>query len=55
VKTGTNQDGRNAVPITAPSNTQQQKLLQETYTRHDVDKDDIQVIEAHGKHLAKLK
>lgn len=47
IKTGTNQDGRFATPITSPSGRQQTDLLERIY-RSGTDKDKIQVIEAHG-------
>lgn len=49
VKTASNQDGRMASPITAPSGQQQLALLKETYGRHGIDPCSIQYIEAHGE------
>ncbi|XP_064600728.1 putative inactive phenolphthiocerol synthesis polyketide synthase type I Pks15 [Liolophura sinensis] len=48
VKTASNQDGRMASPITAPSGQQQLALLKETYGRHGIDPCSVQYIEAHG-------
>ena len=53
VKTGTNQDGRAAQPITAPSTTQQEQLLESIYDTSGVDPASIQYIEAHGMLLTK--
>jgi len=49
IKTGSNQDGSAAHPITAPSGDKQYALLEHVYTRHNVDPGSIQYIEAHGK------
>ena len=48
LKTDTNQDGHFAQPITAPSGKQQLELLERIYKKYKVNKDSIQVIEAHG-------
>ncbi|XP_060577872.1 phenolphthiocerol/phthiocerol polyketide synthase subunit B-like isoform X2 [Ruditapes philippinarum] len=48
IKCGTNQDGHMVTPITAPSEVQQIKLINDLYERHNVEKQKIQVIEAHG-------
>ncbi|XP_053405378.1 uncharacterized protein LOC123565498 [Mercenaria mercenaria] len=48
IYTGTNQDGGNEKPITAPSKKQQKELLQDIYETYQIDKSCIQVIEAHG-------
>jgi len=48
IKTGCNQDGRMAQPITAPSGIQQQKLLDHVYSSTQTDPSTIQYIEAHG-------
>ena len=48
LKTATNQDGRCAQPITAPSEKQQLDLLERIYKTSGVAKDNIQVIESHG-------
>jgi len=55
IKTGTNQDGRTAKPITAPSAVQQMALLKYVYEKNGVDPRDIQYIEAHGKTTVCLK
>lgn len=49
IKTGTNQDGATAHPITAPSAEQQYSLLSHVYTSHSIDPSSVQYIEAHGK------
>ncbi|XP_076113433.1 putative polyketide synthase 16 [Mytilus galloprovincialis] len=48
IATACNQDGQNVKPISAPSQTQQEKLLKSIYERNKVNPHDIQVIEAHG-------
>ncbi|CAH1258244.1 FASN [Branchiostoma lanceolatum] len=48
IRTGVNQDGRTAIPITAPSQTQQEELLRLVYEHHKIDPHDIDYIEAHG-------
>ncbi|KAM6908131.1 mycocerosic acid synthase-like polyketide synthase [Lycodopsis pacificus] len=45
-KTAVNQDGRSVTPITKPSMTQQQELLQRLYSESDLAH--VQYIEAHG-------
>ncbi|XP_078137390.1 phenolphthiocerol/phthiocerol polyketide synthase subunit C-like [Sander vitreus] len=45
-KTAANQDGHSVTPITKPSMTQQQKLLQRVYSESDIA--NVQYIEAHG-------
>lgn len=45
-KTAVNQDGHSVTPITKPSMTQQQELLQGIYSKSDVAH--VQYIEAHG-------
>ncbi|KAK3606688.1 hypothetical protein CHS0354_014759 [Potamilus streckersoni] len=50
IYTGCNQDGATAHPITAPSTQQQLELLKTVYERHNIDKSQIQYIEAHGVH-----
>lgn len=45
-KTAVNQDGRSVTPITRPSETQQQELLQRLYS--DSDLANVQYVEAHG-------
>ncbi|XP_052816231.1 phenolphthiocerol/phthiocerol polyketide synthase subunit C-like isoform X2 [Mya arenaria] len=49
IVTGTNQDGRAAQPMTAPSGSQQQALFKHVYTKYDIDPSTIQYIEAHDK------
>ena len=53
IRTGTNQDGRMANPMTAPSGLQQEALLKKVYKQYDVDPGLVQYIEAHGKHTKK--
>ncbi|KAH3708557.1 hypothetical protein DPMN_068011 [Dreissena polymorpha] len=48
IKTGTNQDGQYAKPISAPSSEQQEKLIQDVLRKYNIDKNNITVIEAHG-------
>ncbi|KAL4229457.1 hypothetical protein ACF0H5_012495 [Mactra antiquata] len=48
IKTGSNQDGRVAQPITAPSGEQQEELLSKVYSKYNVDPVKLQYIEAHG-------
>ncbi|CAG2245475.1 Polyketide synthase PksL,Highly reducing polyketide synthase 40,Highly reducing polyketide synthase lcsC,Narbonolide/10-deoxymethynolide synthase PikA1, modules 1 and 2 [Mytilus edulis] len=48
IATDCNQDGHTATPITAPSASQQEKLLHKVYLSNNVNPNDIQVIEAHG-------
>ncbi|KAH3806529.1 putative inactive phenolphthiocerol synthesis polyketide synthase type I Pks15 [Dreissena polymorpha] len=48
IQSGTNQDGQNAQPISAPSGLQQEKLMEELFTKCNLDRNKIQVIEAHG-------
>ncbi|KAL7373403.1 hypothetical protein ABVT39_005995 [Epinephelus coioides] len=45
-KTAVNQDGHSVTPITKPSMTQQQELLQRIYSKSDLA--NVQYIEAHG-------
>ncbi|KAA8580581.1 hypothetical protein FQN60_013539 [Etheostoma spectabile] len=45
-KTAVNQDGHSVTPITKPSVTQQQELLQRVYSESDIA--NVQYIEAHG-------
>lgn len=45
-KTAVNQDGHSVTPVTKPSMTQQQELLQSIYSESDVAR--VQYIEAHG-------
>lgn len=45
-KTAVNQDGHSVTPITKPSMTQQQELLQGIYSEADIEH--VQYIEAHG-------
>ncbi|MEW8547360.1 MAG: hypothetical protein AB2693_27950 [Candidatus Thiodiazotropha sp.] len=49
IRTGTNQDGRMANPMTAPSGLQQVQLLERVYAHYQVDPAMIQYIEAHGE------
>ena len=49
VGTGTNQDGRTVIPMTAPSGEQQKKLLQSICNKFQVDINQLDYIEAHGK------
>ena len=51
IRTGTNQDGRMANPMTAPSGKQQEALLRKVYDQYQVDPALIQYIEAHGELL----
>ncbi|CAC5419851.1 Probable polyketide synthase 1 [Mytilus coruscus] len=53
IATACNQDGQNVKPISAPSQTQQEKLLKSIYAHNKVNPHDIQVIEAHGTGTAK--
>ena len=46
--TGTNQDGHTVTPMTAPSGSQQEKLLNLVYDKFQVDVSDLDYIEAHG-------
>jgi len=48
IKTGSNQDGSAAHPITAPSGDQQYALLEHVYKTNFIDPGSIQYIEAHG-------
>jgi len=48
IKTGSNQDGSAAHPITAPSGDQQYALLEHVYKTNTIDPGSIQYIEAHG-------
>ncbi|XP_045205432.2 phenolphthiocerol/phthiocerol polyketide synthase subunit C-like [Mercenaria mercenaria] len=48
IKTGSNQDGHTAQPITAPSGEQQEKLLKKVYSQYNLDPISLQYIEAHG-------
>ncbi|XP_045200786.2 narbonolide/10-deoxymethynolide synthase PikA2, modules 3 and 4-like [Mercenaria mercenaria] len=48
LKTGVNQDGRMAQPLTAPAGTQQEKMLKKLYTRFNINPLDLQYIECHG-------
>ncbi|CAG2200670.1 unnamed protein product [Mytilus edulis] len=48
IATDCNQDGSTASPITAPSSSQQESLLGRVYSNHNVNPQDVQVIEAHG-------
>ena len=46
--TGTNQDGHTVTPMTAPSGSQQERLLHSVYDKFKVDVDQLDYIEAHG-------
>ncbi|XP_019626063.1 PREDICTED: uncharacterized protein LOC109471215 [Branchiostoma belcheri] len=48
IRTGVNQDGRTAIPITAPSQSQQEELLRRVYEHYKIDPQDIDYVEAHG-------
>ncbi|XP_052069059.1 oleandomycin polyketide synthase, modules 5 and 6-like [Mytilus californianus] len=48
VMSGCNQDGKENVPITAPSGNQQKYLLQKIYSNYNISPSDIQYIETHG-------
>ncbi|XP_033746877.1 uncharacterized protein LOC117332102 [Pecten maximus] len=49
IRTGCNQDGKTAKPITAPSEVQQRKLLSDIYHHsYNIDPSHVQYIEAHG-------
>ncbi|XP_053400133.1 uncharacterized protein LOC123558598 isoform X2 [Mercenaria mercenaria] len=48
IKTGSNQDGHTAQPITAPSGEQQEKLMKKVYSQYKLDPTNLQYIEAHG-------
>ncbi|KAI8517765.1 hypothetical protein Bbelb_037820 [Branchiostoma belcheri] len=48
IKTGVNQDGRSAIPMTSPSSSQQEQLIRRLYEQHSVDPSQIDYIEAHG-------
>ncbi|XP_035677112.1 phthiocerol synthesis polyketide synthase type I PpsC-like [Branchiostoma floridae] len=48
IHTAVNQDGRTTIPITAPSQSQQEKLLRSILERYRFDPDHIDYIEAHG-------
>ncbi|XP_033756251.1 reducing polyketide synthase PKS1-like [Pecten maximus] len=49
IRTGCNQDGRTAKPITAPSEIQQRQLLRDIYLNfYHISPSDVQYIEAHG-------
>ncbi|XP_078618985.1 phthioceranic/hydroxyphthioceranic acid synthase-like [Branchiostoma floridae x Branchiostoma japonicum] len=48
IKTGVNQDGRSAIPMTSPSPAQQEQLIRRLYEQHNVDPRHIDYIEAHG-------
>lgn len=50
IKTGINQDGRTATPMTAPSSEQQQQLLFDVYKKYNVHPRNLQYIEVHGEH-----
>ena len=49
IYSGSNQDGHMTSPITSPSGHQQGQLLNRMYTKNKINKDHMQVIEAHGK------
>ena len=49
INSGSNQDGHMTSPITAPSGQQQGQLLERLYRKNKINKDHMQVIEAHGK------
>lgn len=51
IKTGSNQDGAGAQPITAPSGDQQYALLEHVYKTNFIDPASIQYIEAHGMYV----
>ncbi|XP_066272275.1 phthioceranic/hydroxyphthioceranic acid synthase-like [Branchiostoma lanceolatum] len=48
IHTGVNQDGRTTIPITAPSQSQQEKLLRNIFEHYKFDPHHIDFIEAHG-------
>ncbi|XP_060602185.1 phthioceranic/hydroxyphthioceranic acid synthase-like [Ruditapes philippinarum] len=48
IKTGSNQDGHVAQPITAPSGQQQEALMRKIYSQYNIDPTCLQYIEAHG-------
>ncbi|XP_025100500.1 highly reducing polyketide synthase cla2-like isoform X1 [Pomacea canaliculata] len=48
VVSGVNQDGHTVTPVTAPSGTQQEKLMTDIYTKYGVDVSRLDYIEAHG-------
>ena len=54
VLTGTNQDGRTVTPMTAPSGGQQEELLQSMYNKFQVDVNELDYIEAHGKRISMM-
>lgn len=49
VVSGVNQDGHTVTPVTAPSGTQQEKLMTDIYTKYGVDVSRLDYIEAHGR------
>lgn len=52
ILTGSNQDGRSVTPMTAPSMSQQVRLLEQVYSNANIDIDRLDYIEAHGKRVA---
>ncbi|KAH9495216.1 hypothetical protein Btru_015694 [Bulinus truncatus] len=49
IQTGTNQDGREVTPISAPSKSQQTQLLEDMYRDFSLEQlDEVEYIEAHG-------
>ena len=54
VLTGTNQDGHTVTPMTAPSGGQQQELLHSMYNKFQVDVNELDYIEAHGKRISMM-
>ena len=54
VLTGTNQDGRTVTPMTAPSGGQQEELLHSMYNKFQVDVNQLDYIEAHGKRISMM-
>ena len=54
VLTGTNQDGHTVTPMTAPSGGQQQELLHTMYNKFQVDVNELDYIEAHGKRISMM-
>ncbi|KAH9495218.1 hypothetical protein Btru_015701 [Bulinus truncatus] len=49
IQTGTNQDGREVTPISAPSRVQQTQLLEDMYRDFSLEQlDEVEYIEAHG-------
>ena len=54
VGTGTSQDGRTVTPMTAPSGGQQEELLHSMYNKFQVDVNQLDYIEAHGKRISMM-